>query len=53
MSLLKTLNEVEPYECYHYVYTVRWGNITLEDRICQIYDSVVVEDEYHFIFYCL
>ncbi len=32
--------------------TGRWGSITLEDRICKMCDSLVVEDEYHFIFHC-
>ncbi len=32
--------------------TGRWGSIHLEDRICKICDSLVVEDEYHFIFHC-
>ncbi len=32
--------------------TGRWGNIPLEDRICKMCDSLVVEDEYHFIFHC-
>ncbi len=30
----------------------RWGNIPLEDIICKMCDSLVVEDEYHFIFHC-
>ncbi len=30
--------------------TGRWGNIPLEYRICKMCDSLVVEDEYHFIF---
>ncbi len=33
--------------------TVRWGSIPLEDRICKMSDSLVVEVEYHFIFHCL
>jgi hypothetical protein len=32
--------------------TGRWRNIPLEDRICKVCDSLVVEDEYHFIFHC-
>ncbi len=32
--------------------TGRWGSIPLEDRICKMCDSLVVEDEYHFIFHC-
>ncbi len=32
--------------------TCRWGSIPLEDRICKMCDSLVVEDEYHFIFHC-
>ncbi len=32
--------------------TGRWGSIPLEDRICQMCDSLVVEDEYYFIFHC-
>ncbi len=32
--------------------TGRWGSIPVEDRICKMCDSLVVEDEYHFIFHC-
>ncbi len=32
--------------------TGRWGSIPLEDRISKMCDSLVVEDEYHFIFHC-
>ncbi len=32
--------------------TGRWGSIPLQDRICKMCDSLVVEDEYHFIFHC-
>ncbi len=32
--------------------TGRWGSISLENRICKMCDSLVVEDEYHFIFRC-
>ncbi len=32
--------------------TGRWGSIPLEDRIFKMCDSLVVEDEYHFIFHC-
>ncbi len=32
--------------------TGRWGSIPLEDRNCKMCDSLVVEDEYHFIFHC-
>ncbi len=32
--------------------TSRWGSIPLEDRMCKMCDSLVVEDEYHFIFHC-
>ncbi len=32
--------------------TGRWGRILLEDRICKMCESLVVEDEYHFIFHC-
>ncbi len=32
--------------------TGRWGSIPLEDRICKMCDSLVVEDKYHFIFHC-
>ncbi len=31
--------------------TGRWGGIPLEDIICNMCDSLVVEDEYHFIFH--
>ncbi len=43
---------------YHYgilplsIETGRWGSIPLEDRIFKMCDSLVVEDEYHFIFLC-
>ncbi len=30
----------------------RWGSIPLEDRICKMFDTLVVENEYHFIFHC-
>ncbi len=30
----------------------RWRNIPLKDRICKMCDSLVVEDEYYFIFHC-
>ncbi len=30
----------------------RWWNIPLEDRICEMCNSLVVEDEYHLIFQC-
>ncbi len=30
----------------------RWGSIPFEDKICKMCDSLVVEDEYHFIFHC-
>ncbi len=30
--------------------TGRWGSIPLEDRICKMCHSLVVEDEYHFHF---
>ncbi len=33
--------------------TGRWENIPLEDRISKNCDSLVVEDEYHFVFHCL
>ncbi len=32
--------------------TGSWGSIPLEDRICKMCDSLVVEDEFHFIFHC-
>ena len=32
--------------------TGRWSSIPLEDRICKVCESLVVEDEYHFIFHC-
>ncbi len=31
----------------------RWGSIPIEDRLWKMCDSLVVEDEYHFIFHCL
>ncbi len=50
------------YRSYHAQYccgilplsieTGRWGSIPLEDRICKMCDSLVVEDEYHFRFHC-
>ncbi len=40
-------------EFYHLsIETDRCGNIPLEDRICKMCYSLVVEDEYHFIFHC-
>ncbi len=32
--------------------TGRWASIPLEDRICKMCNSLVVEDEYHFICHC-
>ncbi len=32
--------------------TGKWGSIPLEENICKMCDSLVVEDEYHFIFHC-
>ncbi len=32
--------------------TGMWASIHLEDRICKMCESMVVGDEYHFIFHC-